>query len=166
MNNFEKIEGKIYTVSALKEFVQAQKSAQKKIVFTNGCFDILHLGHLDYLSKAKDKGDTLIIGLNSDLSIKQIKGTKRPILNEHDRACHLAALQFVDAIILFDEDTPYNLISTLLPDVLVKGGDYDIKSIVGADIVENNGGTVQIIPFLPGYSTTNIINKILEIEND
>lgn len=132
----------------------------KQIVFTNGCFDIVHRGHIDYLSKAKDKGDILIIGLNSDKSVRSLKGDNRPINNEDSRALLLASFTFVDAIIIFNEDTPYELIDYLKPNILVKGSDYDVKDIVGSDIVINKGGRVETLDFIEGYSSTSIINKI------
>jgi len=131
-----------------------------RVIFTNGCFDILHLGHIDYLIKARKLGDVLIIGLNTDNSIKKLKGDKRPVNNQTARALLLASLEFVDFVILFDEETPMNLIKMITPDVLVKGGDYNIESVVGADFVLNYGGAVEIIPFLEGYSTTGIINNL------
>jgi len=133
----------------------------KKIVFTNGCFDILHLGHIDYLSKAKDMGDLLIIGLNTDLSVSKVKGKNRPIQDENSRAMVLASLSFVDAVVFFGEDTPYNLIKITQPDILVKGADYKPEDIVGYDIVKNKSGEVVTIEFLEGYSTTAIEKKIL-----
>ena len=132
----------------------------KKIVFTNGCFDILHLGHIDYLSKAKDLGDVLIIGLNTDLSVSKIKGNNRPIQDENSRAMILASLGFVDAVVFFGEDTPYNLIKITQPNILVKGADYKAENIVGYDIVKNKGGEIITIEFLEGYSTTGIEKKI------
>ncbi len=131
-----------------------------RVIFTNGCFDILHLGHIDYLIKARKLGDVLIIGLNTDNSVKKLKGEKRPVNNQNARALLLASLEFVDFVILFDDETPLNLIKMITPDVLVKGGDYSIESVVGGDFVLNYGGTVEIIPFLEGYSTTNIINNL------
>lgn len=131
-----------------------------RVIFTNGCFDILHLGHIDYLIKARKLGDVLIIGLNTDNSVKKLKGEKRPVNNQNARALLLASLEFVDFVILFDEETPMNLIKMITPDILVKGGDYTIESVVGADFVLNYGGAVEIIPFLKGYSTTNIINNL------
>lgn len=133
----------------------------KKIVFTNGCFDILHLGHIDYLSKAKDLGDILVIGLNTDLSVSKIKGSTRPIQDEISRSMVLAALGFVDAVVFFGEETPYNLIKATQPDILVKGADYKPEDIVGYDIVKNKGGEIVTIAFLEGYSTTAIEKKIL-----
>lgn len=130
------------------------------IVFTNGCFDILHLGHVDYLEKAAEKGSKLIVGLNTDQSVKKLKGPQRPVNNEFSRARIIAALQFVDAVVLFGEDTPLNLIMSIIPDVLVKGDDYDIKNIVGADFVIKNGGKVETVALVNGHSTTNLISKI------
>ena len=130
------------------------------IVFTNGCFDILHLGHVDYLEKARALGNKLIVGMNTDASVQRLKGKERPIVAETSRAAVMASLQFVDAVILFDEDTPYELIDYLKPDILVKGDDYKIENIVGADVVIKNGGTVKTIPLVAGYSTTKIVNKI------
>lgn len=132
----------------------------KKIVFTNGCFDILHLGHIDYLAKAANLGDKLIIGLNSDESTSGIKGPSRPITNETSRSLILASLSFVDAVVLFDEETPLELIKIVNPDTLVKGADYSIDQIVGSDFVIRNGGKVQTLHYLPGYSTTLIEQKI------
>ncbi len=131
----------------------------KKIVFTNGCFDILHLGHIEYLAKARDMGGILIVGLNTDDSVRRLKGANRPVNDEDARAMVLAALSFVDAIVLFDEDTPEELISQIMPDLLVKGKDYDGKTIVGADIVKANGGEVVTIELTKGYSTTGTIQK-------
>ena len=136
------------------------KSEGKKIVFTNGCFDLLHVGHIKYLSKAKDLGDILIIGLNSDKSVKKLKGNNRPINSFEDRAKLLAALKSVDLVIMFEEQTPENLIKEIIPDVLVKGGDYDIKEIVGYQTVIDNGGQVKTLSFYDGYSSTNYIDKI------
>lgn len=133
----------------------------KKIVFTNGCFDILHLGHIDYLSAASQLGDVLIIGLNTDQSVSKIKGNNRPIQDEISRAFVLASLGFVDAVVFFGEDTPYNLIKITQPDILVKGADYKPEDIVGYDIVKNKGGEIATIEFLEGYSTTAIEKKIL-----
>jgi D-glycero-beta-D-manno-heptose 1-phosphate adenylyltransferase len=130
------------------------------IVFTNGCFDILHLGHVDYLSKAADLGNVLIVGLNSDESIRRIKGENRPILDQKSRSIALASFSFVTAVIIFGEDTPIELIKIIQPDILVKGGDYQSDAIVGADVVLARGGKIQTIPLVEGYSTTAIENKI------
>ena len=153
-------QNKIVSTSNLIDKVKHWKSQQQSIVFTNGCFDILHAGHVDYLEKAKNFGHKLIIGLNTDASIKKNKGEHRPINNEFSRAKVLSALQFVDLLIFFEEATPYNLIKSIMPDVLVKGSDYQLHTIVGADIVLNAGGQVKTVALLEGYSTTNIINKI------
>jgi len=131
-----------------------------KVVFTNGCFDILHLGHLDYLEKSRNLGDRLVIGLNTDSSVRQLKGPNRPINLELSRARMLAALAFVDLVITFDEETPLELIKKVKPDILIKGKDYSIENIVGAEFVLGNGGDVKTIEILEGYSTTEIINKI------
>lgn len=135
-------------------------SRNKKVVFTNGCFDLIHRGHIDYLAKAADLGDVLIIGLNSDASVQRIKGKNRPIIDEYSRALVLAAFEFVTAVVLFDEDTPYNIIKLIQPDVLVKGADYKVEEIVGHDIVILKGGEVITLEYLPGFSTSAIENKI------
>ena len=132
----------------------------KKIVWTNGCFDILHLGHIDYLSKAKDQGDILIVGVNTDESVRKIKKAGRPITDEKSRATIIAALHFVDAVVLFDEETPFEQIKFIQPDVLVKGSDYKAEDIVGYDIVISKGGKVITLDFLKGYSTSAIEEKI------
>jgi D-beta-D-heptose 7-phosphate kinase/D-beta-D-heptose 1-phosphate adenosyltransferase len=132
----------------------------KKIVFTNGCFDILHAGHVTYLKQAKALGDLLVIGLNSDSSVNKLKGQGRPVVAENDRALVLSALRSVDFVVFFDEETPYELINSIKPDFLVKGGDYTPDSIVGADIVKDAGGEVVVIPFVEGKSTTGILDRI------
>ncbi|NTW48994.1 MAG: D-glycero-beta-D-manno-heptose 1-phosphate adenylyltransferase [Chlorobiales bacterium] len=151
----------LFTREEAKQFVRYHQQLGRKVVFTNGCFDILHAGHVQYLTKAKALGDLLVIGLNADASVRRLKGEKRPINSEEDRAFVLRALKAVDAVVRFEEDTPAELIAELLPDVLVKGGDWAIDKIVGRDIVEANGGTVQTIHFLEGRSTTGTIEKIL-----
>jgi rfaE bifunctional protein nucleotidyltransferase chain/domain len=157
------IESKIFSPKeSLVHLLNQWKFKQNKIVFTNGCFDILHLGHVDYLTKAADMGNILIIGLNSDRSVSEIKGKNRPINNETSRANLLASLSFVNAVVLFDESTPYELIKFIRPDVLVKGADYKIEKVVGYDIVKANGGEVTTIGFLAGYSTSAIEQKIVE----
>jgi len=138
------------------------KREGKKIVFTNGCFDIIHAGHVDYLEKAKRLGDILVVGLNSDLSISRIKGNKRPILEEDLRKKVLEGLKAVDLVIIFNEDTPERLIKEIKPDVLVKGGDWDIENIVGADFIKSYGGEVKTIDFIYNISTTKIIERILD----
>ncbi len=137
----------------------------KKIVFTNGCFDILHSGHVHYLNEARQQGDLLIVGLNSDASVKRLKGESRPINNEEDRKFVLQNLKSVDFVEIFTEDTPYNLIKKIMPNVLVKGGDWKPEEIVGSDIVLANSGEVKSLSFIQGRSTTNIINKINETSN-
>jgi D-beta-D-heptose 7-phosphate kinase/D-beta-D-heptose 1-phosphate adenosyltransferase len=134
------------------------------VVFTNGCFDVLHPGHVEHLTQAKALGDVLVVGLNSDASVQRLKGAGRPLVAEADRAAMLAALRSVDAVTLFDEDTPLELISTLLPDVLVKGGDYDLDGIVGREVVEKAGGEVRVLPFVEGYSTTGLLDRLKEAE--
>lgn len=138
------------------------KTEGKKVVFTNGCFDILHAGHVDYLSKAKALGDILIVGMNSDSSIRNIKGELRPIVPEAERAFLVANLKAVDYVTLFNEDTPGRLIDELIPDILVKGADWSIENIVGRETVESNGGEVKTIRFVSNQSTSSIINTILE----
>ncbi len=140
-----------------------EKKQGKKIVFTNGCFDLIHRGHVDYLKKAKELGDILVVGLNSDESIRRIKGAQRPINSQEDRKAVLEELKSVDHVVIFDEDTPLNLIIAISPDILVKGADWEIKNIVGADYVISQGGKVRTISFIDGLSTTNIIEKILNL---
>ena len=150
----------ICSLEYIKNIAEKAKKENKKIVFTNGCFDIIHSGHCFYLTEAKKLGDILIVGLNTDASVKRLKGETRPVNNEDDRAMVLSCLKPVDYVVLFDEDTPFNLIRNIIPNVLVKGGDYTIENIVGADIVLENGGEVKVIPFVEGKSTTKILEKI------
>ena len=159
MSSLDVIKYKIYDFEDIKNYSELWKYEGVKIIFTNGCFDILHRGHVEYLSKAKDLGDVLIVGLNTDNSVKILKGSDRPINDEYSRALILASLSFVDAVVLFDEETPLNLISVIKPDVLVKGGDYKAEEIVGYDIVKDSGGDIVVIDFVDGFSTTNIIQK-------
>jgi len=160
-NNLEQtLLNKIFDLPSLKAKLTEWKSDSKKVVFTNGVFDLLHVGHITYMAKAADLGDKLVIGLNSDASVKRIKGEDRPVNDQNSRAALLAALFFVDAIIIFEEDTPQQLIATLLPDVLVKGADYTIENIAGAKEVIINGGEVKTIDLVDGYSSTSIIQKI------
>ncbi len=149
-------------IKKIKKEISRLKKDFKKIVFTNGCFDIIHAGHVTYLNEAKSLGDVLIVGINSDESVKRLKGPGRPIIGEKDRAYILANIKPVDYVVIFDEDTPYNLIKEITPDFLVKGGDYDGKDVVGKDIVEPSGGKVVLIDFVKGKSTSGIINKIKE----
>ena len=160
MRFIEGIAKKIMTIAEAKALIQAWKVAGKTFAFTNGCFDILHPGHLYSLAETAKEADYLIVGLNSDASVKRLKGPGRPINSTESRAIVLANLVLVDAVIVFEEDTPLELISTLLPDVLVKGGDYTIDTIVGAKEIIANGGKVIINPIVEGFSTTNIIEKI------
>jgi rfaE bifunctional protein nucleotidyltransferase chain/domain len=159
----EYIESKIFfQKQEVVQLLNKWKFLSKKIVFSNGCFDLIHLGHIDYLSQAADLGDVLVIGLNTDRSVSEIKGSTRPVNNESSRAFVLASFSFVNAVILFDESTPYELIKFIQPDVLVKGSDYKPEQIVGYDIVKTKGGEVKTINFLPGYSTTLIEQKIVQ----
>ncbi|MEJ5304965.1 MAG: D-glycero-beta-D-manno-heptose 1-phosphate adenylyltransferase [Ignavibacteria bacterium] len=151
------------TLLSLEEFLEIRKKLKaegKKLVFTNGCFDIIHRGHIDYLNRAKALGDYLVVALNSDESVRRLKGEGRPINKLEDRAFVIANLKAVDFVVSFDEDTPFEIISAIIPDVLVKGGDWSIENIVGRDIVEANGGKVYSLPYVENYSTTNIINKM------
>jgi len=150
---------KVFDLDSISEKVNNWKS-KNHIVFTNGCFDILHLGHIDYLFKASKLGDKLIVGINTDKSIQRIKGENRPIQNEFSRTSILASLSCVDAVVLFHEDTPKQLIELIQPNTLVKGADYEVEDIVGSNFVIANGGSVETIPFLEGYSTSHIINSI------
>jgi rfaE bifunctional protein nucleotidyltransferase chain/domain len=151
---------KILDQNEAKNIISSWKDSGLEVVFTNGCFDILHLGHIDYLEHARALGDKLVVGLNSDPSVTRLKGEGRPINPEYARARILAALSFVDLVVIFGEDTPLELIRNLLPDILVKGKDYEISNIVGADIVIEHGGKVLTIDLVDGYSTTNIVQKI------
>jgi rfaE bifunctional protein nucleotidyltransferase chain/domain len=162
MKYFDHIKSKILSEDNLNILINEWREKNQKIVFTNGCFDLLHLGHIDYLAKAKDLGDKLIIGVNTDDSVRRLKGVYRPLQDENSRLHILAALEFVDAVILFNEDTPYELIKKIQPDVLVKGADYKIEDIVGYDIVTSCGGSVKTIEYLEGYSTTSIEQRILK----
>lgn len=154
--------GKIVELKTLVRARRALRKQRKKVVFTNGTFDILHRGHVDYLAKAKALGDVLVVGLNTDASIRKIKGPKRPINPNNDRATVLAALASVDYVCFFGAETPYKLIESIVPDVLVKGADWKIDAIVGKDIVEQHGGVVKTIRFTPGRSTTNVIQRVVE----
>lgn len=155
-------DNKIKNLDVLAEIIAAEKGRGKKVVFTNGCFDLLHVGHVKYLQKARSFGDLLILGLNSDASIKRLKGDKRPLIAEEERAHILAALDCIDYVVVFEEDTPLQLIETLKPSILVKGGDYTLDGVVGREIVEAAGGRVELVQFVDGKSTSNIIGKILE----
>ncbi|MDD4687202.1 MAG: D-glycero-beta-D-manno-heptose 1-phosphate adenylyltransferase [Candidatus Cloacimonetes bacterium] len=155
-----KLEEKITDQKALVKLCQKQQALGKKIVFTNGCFDILHAGHVQYLEEARNLGDILVVGLNSDSSVSRLKGASRPINTEQNRALVLAALCAIDYVCIFEEDTPLTLIKAILPDILVKGGDWQPHQIVGADIVLANNGKVHSLQFTDGLSTTSVIRKI------
>lgn len=150
------------SLDEIKAIRKKLKDQKKKVVFTNGCFDLIHAGHVDYLTKARELGDVLIVGLNSDTSVKRIKGNKRPILMEKERSFIISSLKPVDYVVLFNEDTPANLITEIIPDILVKGADWAVENIVGKDIVESNGGQVKTIRFVNDQSTSKIINSILD----
>jgi rfaE bifunctional protein nucleotidyltransferase chain/domain len=166
MSTIDLIQSKIFYFNKEEDLPKLRRSLafwkfrDSKLVFTNGCFDILHLGHIDYLSKAADLGKILIIGLNTDDSVKRIKGNSRPLINENARAIILASLGFVNAVVLFDEDTPYELIKIIQPDILIKGSDYKPEKIIGYDIVKETGGEIVTIDILKGYSTSLFIEKI------
>ena len=159
MNHVEHIRSKFLSLPQLLERLNAVREG-KKVVFTNGCFDVLHRGHVSYLAQARDLGDLLVLGLNSDSSVRRLKGPTRPVNDEESRALVLASLECVDYVVLFDEDTPYRLIDAVQPDILVKGGDYQIDQIVGYDIVKARGGEVLTLPFVDGFSSTSIINRL------
>lgn len=161
MKEIEKIKNKITTLTTLQIKLREWEKKGNKIVFTNGCFDIIHQGHIDYLAKAKDLGDILIIGLNTDKSVSEIKGKNRPIQDQESRAIILASMQFVDSIVYFSDPTPYKLIKAIQPDILVKGADYKPEEIIGYDIVKQKGGEIKTLEFLEGYSTSAIEKKIL-----
>jgi rfaE bifunctional protein nucleotidyltransferase chain/domain len=160
MNKLDAVCGKILSGQALTRWLAVTSFKRKSIVFTNGCFDVLHRGHIEYLAKASELADYLVIGLNTDESVRKLKGASRPYLDEKTRALILASLGFVTCVILFDEETPYELIRQVQPNVLVKGGDYKVEDIVGYDIVKAKGGNVLTIPLTEGFSSTGVINKI------
>ncbi len=157
-----KCEKIIFSREKLLKVIKKLKKQKKKIVFTNGCYDILHIGHIKFLKKAKEYGDILLVAINSDSSVKKIKGDKRPIVPQKERAEVLCALEFVDLITVFYEPDPYNIIKDIKPDVLIKGGDWPLQKIIGADIVKKAGGMVKNIKYIKGNSTTEIINKVLK----
>ena len=163
MKASDKIPLKLMSRSDLVRQAERWKLQDKKIIFTNGCFDILHKGHLELLSQAAALGDILVIGVNSDDSVKRLKGDERPVNDENFRALMLASLAIVDAVSIFPEDTPMELIESIVPNIIVKGGDYDPSTVVGAELVVKNGGEVIIIPLISGYSTSNLIRKIREL---
>jgi rfaE bifunctional protein nucleotidyltransferase chain/domain len=154
------VSGKVKSLDELKRIADQARRDGKTVVLTNGCFDLLHRGHVHILREAKALGDILIVAINSDRSVKAIKGPSRPVLSESDRTELLAAMEMVDYVALFDEPDPYDLIAAVRPNVLVKGGDWGSDQIVGADIVKRNGGKVAVIPYLKGFSTTEIIERI------
>ncbi len=155
--------GKVFSLSELIEVRLRWKANRKKVVFTNGVFDILHRGHVEYLAAAKSLGDELIVGINSDASVKKIKGPRRPVVDQNDRAYLVSQLVPVDAVCIFEQETPYDTISALIPDVLVKGADWKVEDVVGKDVVERSGGKVLTIPFVPRHSTTLVIERIKEL---
>lgn len=153
----------IYNWDTLRDILKDQQKNGKKVVFTNGCFDILHRGHMDYMEKSKQKGDLLVVALNTDNSVKRLgKGESRPFNNLDERAFHMAALRSVDYVTCFDEDTPKEIVETLLPDVVVKGGDYNVNTFVGSEFTRNRGGEAYVIPFVEGYSTTSWLKMVKE----
>ena len=162
MNHIVTIKDKIVHSDRASDLVNNWQSSEEIVVFTNGCFDLVHRGHIEYLSKAADLGNKLIIGLNTDASVSRIKGPERPLVDEYSRAILLAAIQFINLIVFFDEDTPYELIKKLHPDILVKGSDYKAEDIVGYDVVTGRGGKVETIDFIEGFSTTGLIRKIIQ----
>lgn len=156
----QQIQNKIQNWEQIQQTAAAWKARQERIVFTNGCFDLLHFGHLHYLAAARELGDRLIIGLNSAASVRRLKGSHRPINDEQTRQYQMAALAFVDAVVVFEQDTPFELIRLIVPDILVKGGDWQPDQIIGSDIVAAAGGRVLSLPYIAGYSTTAIEQKI------
>ena len=160
MDYLEHMQTRIVTGDHLQALLTYWRLKDQKIVFTNGCFDLLHRGHVEYLAKAASLGDLLFVGINSDQSVRKLKGDERPVQDEYSRALMTASMRFVTAVMLFDEDTPYRLIERIQPDVLVKGGDYQEKDIVGADVVRNKGGEVVSVDFTDGFSSSKIIEKI------
>jgi rfaE bifunctional protein nucleotidyltransferase chain/domain len=164
MDKLEIIRKKILDNTQIIKQLSIWRFLQQKIVFTNGCFDILHRGHIEYLANAASYGDIFIVGLNTDSSVRRIKGPSRPIQDQNTRALILASIHFVDVIIFFDEDTPYRLIETIQPDVLVKGADYNPEDIVGYDLVKAKGGEIVTIEFVEGYSTSSLLQKIASVK--
>ena len=161
MNYIDVIQKKIVTLTQLEKLIAIWRFKSNRIVFTNGCFDLIHAGHIHLLTIARSFGDALIVGLNTDASVKKLK-PGRPLMDEQARAMIMASFEFTDAVILFDEETPYELIKSIQPDVLVKGGDYSPEMVVGKDIVEKSGGRVELVKYLEGFSTTSLISKIRE----
>tara|TARA_B100000902_G_C27315085_1_gene920756 strand:+ start:3810 stop:4304 length:495 start_codon:yes stop_codon:yes gene_type:complete len=163
IKHLDNISNKILKINELKSQISFWRQKNHKITFTNGCFDILHKGHIELLCQAADLGDKLIVGLNSDTSIKKIKGDSRPIMPEDVRSKILASLSYIDAVILFSQDTPEKLINEIMPDILVKGGDYKAEEIIGYDLIKSINGEVVILPFINGFSSTSIIKKIEDL---
>ncbi|MFC2121393.1 D-glycero-beta-D-manno-heptose 1-phosphate adenylyltransferase [Bacteroidota bacterium] len=163
MTTQEQIKSKIRNISDATEIINQWKKEKQKIVFSNGCFDIIHKGHIDYLAKAADLGNRLVLGLNTDNSVEKLKGRGRPVQDENSRSLILASLIFIDMVILFNEETPYQLIKTIQPHILVKGKDYSPESIVGYDIIKASGGEIITIDLVEGYSTSSIIKKISDL---
>ncbi len=164
MNHLQALKDKIVSREEIQKIALELKKQSKTIVFSNGCFDLVHRGHVEYLAQARDLADVFILGLNTDASVRRLKGVQRPLQDELARAVLMAGFSFIDYVVLFDEDTPYELISEIVPDVLVKGNDYKAEDVVGYDIVTQNGGEVKTIPLVEGYSTTNIVEKIKVLE--
>lgn len=160
MDKLEWIKSKILSWEELNHYLSIYRFKEQKIIFTNGCFDLIHRGHIEYLARAANLGDILIIGLNTDDSVKKIKGPGRPIQDEYSRAMILSSMVFVNHVILFEEETPYELIKSVQPDILIKGGDYKPEEVVGYDLVKARGGQVMVIDLIKGLSTTGIINKL------
>jgi rfaE bifunctional protein nucleotidyltransferase chain/domain len=166
MKRLEQIKANILSWEDLAQRVNDWKAAGEKVVFTNGCFDLIHYGHLSYLAEARSLGDRLVIGVNADASVRRLKGAHRPIKDQNTRQLLLASLSFVDAVCLFEEDTPFDLIKTVIPDILVKGGDWTPDKIVGSDVVLANGGKVLSLPYIDGHSTTSLEAKIKKQEKE
>lgn len=165
MQQDNRFSGKLLTLEEMKKERELLRKDGRKLVFTNGCFDILHLGHVTYLAWARSQGDALVVGLNTDASVKHNKGPKRPIVCEEDRAALLLSLRCVDYVVLFDDETPLNLITELLPDVLIKGKDWAGR-VVGSDVVEANGGCVKLADFVANHSTTGVIERVIDVYSD
>ena len=161
MRTLENIQNKIISRTELPKIVELIKAQNKNVVFSNGCFDLVHRGHVEYLAKAADLADVFILGLNTDASVQRLKGESRPLQDEYARSVLMAGFSFINYVVLFDEDTPFELINEIQPNVLVKGDDYKIEDVVGYDIVTKNGGSVKTIELTKGYSTSIIVDKIL-----
>ena len=160
MKTLERIQSKIVSRTDLSKIIDDLQSQNKKIIFSNGCFDLVHRGHVEYLAKAADLADVFVLGLNTDASVSRLKGPSRPLQDQEARAILMAGFSFIDYVVFFDEDTPLELIKEVQPDVLVKGNDYKIEDVVGYDVVTKKGGTVQTVKLTEGYSTSIIVDKI------